>query len=600
MRVFLPLLCVLCATPVHSIFDGTCLRKDPPPGVLVLSPGSKLVLTCSGHVKVDGVKVSMARDSINTNRRGSPSHTIPTTVNIKSNSGVSMKSDKHTIDNSVREGNRSHPTEAGETRGLGQTETGYTASPTTHTVQPTSVSRQPKGESNWEAEETDGEGNYEEEEEGEGEAGSRITRGINSRPQWKWNGRTVGKGDRDWGEIAFERSGAALSLSSVKLTDSGKYSCSYRGRERFSLKVIVADPPETPSLSCYKKSPSSKIRCEWAPQKPVTILPNCYLLLSKSPTEAFLRLPCSYSSRLSRCWCALNHAEDELRTVHMAYLCVTSIAGNATSTLQHFIPLNILKPNPPSRVSVRQEEGQEMKMTVTWSFPTSWKSQDSYYQLMYEIKYKPVTSSVYHEQIMRIKERSYTINDAMPGVEYLIQLRAKDEYDGRWSDWSTPECASTWTAQPSVMPSIDDLSTMTFTELVDTEGSGTDDYGSDVSEPVRSGVEVSHPVLWISGSFALLSVILAAYIFRHKDRFMSKLQGLSVVTKYDDSPRPLPSVPPAPEGQALVTFAPPHYKDPPPNEVEEGEEENEEEQQVKERTEAMHFNNTSYFFLQQK
>uniref|UniRef100_A0A8C9YE85 Interleukin 6 receptor n=1 Tax=Sander lucioperca TaxID=283035 RepID=A0A8C9YE85_SANLU len=369
------------------IFYKSCFLffcADPPPGVLVLSPGSSLVLTCSGHVEVDGVKVSMARQGSNTNRGGT---------------------------------------------------TGYTASPTTHTVWQTSVSRLLKDESDWEAKEMDGESDYEK----EGDEGSRVTRGIKSRLQWKWNSRTVGKGDRDWGEITFERRRASLSLSSVRLTDSGRYSCYHRGRERFSLKVNVADPPENPSLSCYKRSPSSKIRCEWAPQKPITIKPNCYLLLSKSPAGAFHRSQCSYSSRRSRCWCALEHNWDELRTLHMAYLCVTSIAGNATSALRHFIPMDILKPDPPSDVSVRQEEGQEMRMTVNWSLPISWISMHCWLFWPETIKHLSDVS------IHRIEDRSYTITDAIPGVEYLIQLRTRDEYDGQWSDWSTP--ASRWTGK---------------------------------------------------------------------------------------------------------------------------------------------------------
>lgn len=73
---------------------------------------------------------------------------------------------------------------------------------------------------------------------------------------------------------------------------------------------------------------------------------------------------------------------------------------------------------------------------------------------------------------------------------------------------------------------------------------------------------------------------------------MSKLQSLTI----GDSSQPPPSVPTPPEGQALVTFARPHYKEPPQSEGEE-ENEEEEEQQVMERIEAMHFNNTSYFFL---
>ncbi|KAK1895302.1 Interleukin-6 receptor subunit alpha [Dissostichus eleginoides] len=401
MRIFLPLLCALCATPVHGIFDGTCPKKDPPPGVLVLSPGSKLVLSCSGHVEADGVKV----------RVGSSSDENRTSVNNISNPEALMKSAKPTVENTV-----------------------------------------------------------------------------------------------------------------VRLSDSGRFTCYHRGRERFSLKVKVADPPETPQLSCYKKSPSSKIRCEWAPQKPFTIFPNCSLFLSKSATKSFLHLQCTYSSKHSRCWCALDHNDDELRSNYMAYLCVTSMAGNTTSSLLSFMPLSILKPDPPSGVSVRQEEGQEMRMTVTWSLPITWKSQDSFYKLIYEIKYRPLKSFDHW------------------------QLRTREEYDGQWSDWSTPLYESSWTAKRSV--EYEDLTATTFS--VYTEGSGADEDLSDVPEPVQGGDEGPHHILWIScGSFAFLSVILALFIFRHRDRFMSKLKSMSVSIPYGDSPRPAPSAQTPPEGHAL-------------------------------------------------
>uniref|UniRef100_UPI0037E861DC interleukin-6 receptor subunit alpha n=1 Tax=Semicossyphus pulcher TaxID=241346 RepID=UPI0037E861DC len=594
MQMFLPLLFVLCAEPVRSIFDGTCPRKEPPPGVLVLSAGSQLVLTCSGPVKVDGVKVRIVGNNSNTGTRW----ISPATANITNNTGVLLKSDTQTMKNAVSEGYHSNPTEEGlstgeENRIITRADKGCTASPTAHVVQSSGGRGLSKGESKWEAEEM--KGDFEEE---EGEEGSRITRGIKSMYQWKLNGRTMGKGDRDWGEITFEGRGATLSLSSVRVTDSGKYACYYKGREKFSLRVTVADPPETPTLSCYKRSPSSKIRCEWTPQKAVTVTPDCFLFLSKSgsrDSEPFRRLKCSYSPRLSRCWCAVDYNEDELGTPHKAYLCVTSIVGNATSSLLHFRPMNILKPDPPSHVSVQQEVGQETRLKVTWSFPSSWKSQDSFYELIYELKYRPRKSSVHHEQVKMIKKkRFHTITDAMVGVEYMIQLRACEEYDGLWSDWSTPVNASSWTA-PSVSPPI----TTMFPSY--TDGSGDDDF-TEVVEPVLIGPEMSYHIVWICGSFAIMAAILAVYIFRHKDGFVSKLQKLSVVTQSGHSPQPQtqPSAPTAPEVQALVTFTAPCYKEPPSGEVEEEgeEEENEEEQQVIDRVEALHFNNTSYFFLQ--
>ena len=60
------------------------------------------------------------------------------------------------------------------------------------------------------------------------------------------------------------------------------------------------------------------------------------------------------------------------------------------------------------------------------------------------------------------------------------------------------------------------------------------------------------------------------------------------------------------EGHALVTFTPARYKDPLPNAVEEQEEEEDDEEEDKretdvkpeKRSEAISFNNTSYFLLQ--
>lgn len=198
--------------------------------MLVLYPGRELVLTCSGDVMVDGVKV---RNSSNTNRRDRSPGPTKTTVNIISKTTVSMGSEKHTMEYAVNQGYKSNASSIGENRSLGHTDARYTTSPTTNTIQPTDVNRLVM------AEEIDGKDDYKEgEEEEEWKEESRSSRGVKSsrRPQWKWTGRTPGKEDRDM----IWRRGATLSLSSVRLTDSGTYTCYHRGRESFSLKVIIA------------------------------------------------------------------------------------------------------------------------------------------------------------------------------------------------------------------------------------------------------------------------------------------------------------------------------------------------------------------------
>ncbi|XP_037532569.1 interleukin-6 receptor subunit alpha [Nematolebias whitei] len=581
MVIFLPfLILVLRILPICSIFEGTCPRKDPPPGVLVVSSGSRLVLTCDGDVKVNEAKVILT-SSICNKKRPAPVRTPA--------QRVPSRRPASTLQN----------TEAGVSSDLRHSDTGrHAVSP--DTVHPTSVSRTTTGGSDWEEENDDGDREDEEE-------GSRVTRGIRARHQWKWNKLPEKKRDRNWGQNPVISHEDFLSLASVRPTDAGKYACYRQGEESFAVKVFVADPPESPSLSCYKKSPSSKIRCEWKPQKPVLKHPDCYLILKKGETTE--QVPCSYSSQHSQCWCALEHNEDEQRTLHVASLCVTSILGNATSPPSFFKPLNILKPDPPSNISAHQEEGHERRLKVSWNLPRSWKRQDDFYDLIYELRYRPLTSA--HEQVDKIKsQRSYIITNTLPGEEYLIQLRLKEEYDGQWSEWSSPLYARSWTAE--VVET--DYSTTTMVDLSTLEdlGSGLPDddclegsvgerdchsFENDSCLNSDAPGKIPHYVLWISVSFAFLSAIFAIYIFRHKDKFVSKLHKLHVITWCGDLSPPSPLAPAATKEETVTTFLPQLYEECPPSDMQE-EDENEEEQTVTGRIEAMNFNNTSYFFLQ--
>ncbi|XP_071027223.1 uncharacterized protein [Oncorhynchus clarkii lewisi] len=433
----------------------------------------------------------------------------------------------------------------------------------------------------------DSEDDYEEEEEG-----GRMVRGLRGRSQWRLNGRPL-RGEERGGVVVLGRRGATLTLPSLAVGDSGNYSCHCGGKLVSSLRVSVAVPPERPKLSCYKRSPSSKIRCDWTASQPVTPVPQCYLLLRKGLSGSFSRVNCSYSTLLSRCWCAIGHQEKESREPHLAYLCVTNTAGNTTSPLLDFTPLDIINPDPPSSVVVRGVEGQERRLRVGWAVPHSWKERDRYHELLYELRYYTMPHGT---QIKgTTTARFYTITDALPGVQYLIQLRAKEEFDGHWSEWSTAVYANTWTAP--VPTAFSDLSTvMDYTDNTDS-GSGMTEETS-VSES-RGGVEVWPHVLWVVASCVLLSItLLSTYLYRHRERFMSKLWRLSPVSSSPACPSPPVTTLPTQEGHALVNFDHPIYGEPVPREEERKEEDEEEEEE--EKVEVIRFNNTSYFLVQSK
>uniref|UniRef100_A0A3B5MX82 Immunoglobulin domain-containing protein n=1 Tax=Xiphophorus couchianus TaxID=32473 RepID=A0A3B5MX82_9TELE len=538
MDALLLLMCFLCVLPVWSIFDGICPRNDPPPGVVVVSPGSRLELTCSGHMKVNGVKVTLTRNVPSVNKKGSSSEQTPTTQQARRNRAFTKRSDKSsTVSERFR-----IPTTAtgistllGENRSSGYSDVEHATSP--QVVQPTPPKMKLKAE-------------YKDR---ESEEGSRATREVKMRPQWQWNKQLMESTNRDWGGLAFLSDGSGLSLSSVRLTDAGKYTCHHRGEETLAVKVIVADPPETPIISCYKKSPRSKIRCEWRPQKPVIKQPNCYLFLKN-----FQQKRCSYSLQHSRCWCALEHIEKERRLNHVAFLCVTNFLGNATSPLIYFTPLDILMPDPPSNVMAHPVERRAKMIKVTWNFHGLKTDEPGI-------------------------KRTYLITDALPGVEYLIHLRVREEYDGHWSEWTSPVSARSWTAKhlnPAYFFVVFQIYMLIYVGLLHTNS---------------FSCNIHYHVIWISAVFAIMCCILAVYIFRHKDRYLNKLYSLNSTTHSEALCPPRPSIPSSSEEEALVSDSGPQLYTQSDTQ-EDGE--NEKGQAETDRLEATNFNNKSYFFLQ--
>nr|XP_046159237.1 interleukin-6 receptor subunit alpha isoform X1 [Oncorhynchus gorbuscha] len=738
MPSWIRLAVLLSALTVHCFLDGTCPRRDPPPRVLVVSPGSVLVLACSGQVEVNGLEVMVNRakhtstttgngkytsvitgvhpttvstttdttsngttvstttdttsngttvsTTTNTTSNGTPVSTttdttsngttvstttdttsngtpVSTTINTTSNGtpvstttdttskGTTVSAIKDGSDNGidtfstgkdtivltvtdtpvtddtgtdskkkpiirnsrtgnhtltvreVNKGNVEDVTEEEHKGGGEQRDTGrslYTVNQPGHTDTQklfplTGTSLQPTRDSGVGGADTelpsnrwtdamDSEHDYEEEEGG-------GVRGLRGRSQWRLNGRPLRGGEERGGVVVLGRRGATLTLPSLAVGDSGNYSCHRGGKLVSSLRVSVAVPPERPKLSCYKRSPSSKIRCDWTASQPVTPVPQCYLLLRKGLSGSFSRVNCSYSALLSRCWCAIGHQEKESREPHLAYLCVTNTAGNTTSPLLDFTPLDIINPNPPSSVVVRGVEGQERRLRVSWAVPHSWKERDRYHELLYELRYHIMP---HRTQIKgTTTARFYTITDALPGVQYLIQLRAKEEFDGHWSEWSTAVYANTWT--DPVPTAFSDLSTVMQDYTDDTDsGSGMTEETS-VSES-RGGVEVWPHVLWVVASCVLLSItLLSTYLYRHRERFLSKLWRLSPVSSSPACPSPPVT---AQEGHALVNFDHPIYGEPVPQEEERKEEDEEEEEE--EKGKVIRFNNSSYFLVQSK
>ncbi|KAK7886809.1 hypothetical protein WMY93_026430 [Mugilogobius chulae] len=404
---FLCVPCVLCVTPIRCVVHGSCPRKEPPPGVLVVSP--------------DIVSPTF------------PAAVTHSTVNSISHNAVLPKH---------METQRKIILPFPRPSGAGGDVDGF-------------------------------EDEFDDEEKNE--------RDVKLRIQWKFNSKN----------LEMSALGSTLTLSHLRMSDSGRYSCHLGGIEKFSMKIMVTEAAETPHLSCYKKSPSSKIRCEWTPQTHVHKGTSCSLFIRKSLAGEFVDVPCSYSMRRSKCWCALDHKEEDKRKLHQAYLCVSSITSNSTSELYSFTPMHILKPDPPYNVTVEPQEGLNRTLVVTWRPPYTWKFQDRFYELVYELRYKPLLSA--HFQTNAISEQA---------SRHTITMQSRE------SLWTQLE----GTSQEEV-PIYDNILTTPFSSQY-FDGSGSGDYPEDLP-PLP---DVSLHFLWIALLFGFCLILLAVYLIRYKNR----------------------------------------------------------------------------------
>uniref|UniRef100_A0A8C9STJ3 Interleukin 6 receptor n=1 Tax=Scleropages formosus TaxID=113540 RepID=A0A8C9STJ3_SCLFO len=563
------LLCALLGLVVaRGSAEDLCPRREPGPNVKVLAPGSKVTLSCSGRVTVDGAEVALtahgqaesdegehrgARNSVwSTSKEG---YGVSSTVAVKTREGTSMATVTDDLNHSTHHLMSVKPTANMEDHTLSSEEGAETTANTSSVNQKIA--------------ETLG-------------TARRMVRGLKQAVQWRRNGRPL---------RSNEHRRDLLELGPLNLSNSGNYSCYKEERLSFSIKIVVWDPSlslEKPSLSCYRKSPTSKIRCDWTASKPVVPVPQCHLILRKGVLGQYMKSPCMYSEFKDRCWCVLD--PDERMTSYLAFLCVSNIVGNVTSPGFDLNPRDVVKPDPPYNVTVREDKARENRLIVSWRKPITWKA--DYYQLVYQLRYSVLMNGeIKGAQQIVTKKLEHTIMDALSHTPYVLQVRAKEEFDiGQWSEWSTHLYTPTRRGPESSATNnpMDSFDTAMYNVWC-SEGSGMADTENvmSVSERPQLDSQLLLHVSWAVGACLLLTIIvLFAYIIRlkHRTRFMCKLPKLSRSSQ-SQAASPPSSPLPKEEGNPLVF---PELSAPTQNTDNIFQEE-------EERGEGIHLNNMGYF-----
>ncbi|XP_059834671.1 interleukin-6 receptor subunit alpha-like [Hypanus sabinus] len=233
--------------------------------------------------------------------------------------------------------------------------------------------------------------------------------------------------------------GSRLILESVQAKNAGPYTCFRNGTRVKSVRLLVGEPPKTPTIVCLLKSYLSPIRCQWQSME-LKRLTKCYLFYRTSLLKTASLKPCKFYTGSRACVCTAPHKEGEYEHYFIS-LAVSNGFGCSQSKERMFTFDGLLRSDPPEMVRVRSVRKAKHKLNVTWAYPRTW--QPGFYALQFEVSYGVKDELFFRSAI--VKDTTFLIADALPNKNYTVQVRAKEEFNhGSWSEWSPKAFGVPW------------------------------------------------------------------------------------------------------------------------------------------------------------
>ncbi|XP_054842853.1 ciliary neurotrophic factor receptor subunit alpha isoform X2 [Eublepharis macularius] len=241
---------------------------------------------------------------------------------------------------------------------------------------------------------------------------------------------------------ASHLNGSWLVLRHVDLSHSGQYSC-YEGSSwhlKYRVNLKVGTPPKEPVLMCRSNNYPNGFYCSWHLPSP-TYIPDSFNITVKHDSKEIV---CEKdASPKNRCYIRYLHLFSTKK--YKVTLTVTNALGRNSTTIS-FDEFAIVKPDPPENVVAKPIPNNPRRLLVTWQYPSTWPDPDSF-PLKFFLRYRPLIID-YWQHVELSDGTSHIITDAYAGKEYIIQVAAKDNEIGTWSDWSVAVHATPWTEEP--------------------------------------------------------------------------------------------------------------------------------------------------------
>ncbi|XP_074989564.1 interleukin-6 receptor subunit alpha isoform X2 [Calonectris borealis] len=206
-----------------------------------------------------------------------------------------------------------------------------------------------------------------------------------------------------------------------------------------------AEPPETPRVSCYRRSHDKDVLCEWPLQaKPSPGTRAMLWVKRRFVAENATEQRCRYFSKARKFVCRVKvpPGADDTKPLVVS-TCVNNGAGGSAGEDRIITLSSVLKPDPPLNVTVEALEKSPQRLRVNWSYPSSWDPR--FYWLHFQVRYRPEPAQTFTE-VDQVTTTWLDIRDAWRGTRHVVQVRAQEEFGhGAWSEWSREAVGTPWT-----------------------------------------------------------------------------------------------------------------------------------------------------------
>uniref|UniRef100_A0A8C3PKM5 Interleukin 6 receptor n=1 Tax=Calidris pygmaea TaxID=425635 RepID=A0A8C3PKM5_9CHAR len=207
----------------------------------------------------------------------------------------------------------------------------------------------------------------------------------------------------------------------------------------------LAEPPETPRVSCYRRSHDKDVLCEWPQRtKPSPGTRATLWVKRRFSAENATEQRCRYFSKARKFVCRVKvpPGADDTKPLVVS-TCVNNGAGGSAGEDRIITLSSVLKPDPPLNVTVEALEKAPQRLRVNWSYPSSWDPR--FYWLRFQVRYRPEPAQTFTE-VDQVMTTWLDIRDAWRGTRHVVQVRAQEEFGhGTWSEWSREAVGIPWT-----------------------------------------------------------------------------------------------------------------------------------------------------------